>query len=387
MKRLKEEIVSKYQLHKQHLLKQSQAETVLEVVEDILALHATSASTPYLSLFARMKNFQRNMFDRELYIKRHLIRLETLRGTLFITSTNLAPLLFQATRMPESQILQVLQRWSVPHSEYQKIAETVYDILKEGAKTLHSIKKAMSPGLVRTLERQIGQTVSRMTNVNIILTVLMRQGRIFSEKYSDPILTRHANRYALIRSVYPQLNLESLSPEEAQIRLIKYYIRTFGPVTEGDITWWTGFSVTQTRTGLGAIDQTLQQIRVKNLPGDYFMLASDYAKLKKFKASRSMPIILLPYEDPYTKGYQNRSHLVNADDERKVYIGGIAQPTILRKGKIVGVWNRAFEERGEHITIQVFQRLKKKERNTIVHKVKAISEMMVGKEFQVEFKE
>ena len=47
MKKVKDDVAAKYQLHKQHLLDQSKADTVLEVVEDILGLHATSASTPY----------------------------------------------------------------------------------------------------------------------------------------------------------------------------------------------------------------------------------------------------------------------------------------------------------------------------------------------------
>ncbi len=386
MKKVKDDVASKYQLHKQHLLEQSKADTVLEIVEEILGLHATSASTPYLSLFARMKKFQRNMLDQELYNNRNLIRLETLRGTLFITSTTLAPVLFQATRMPESKILQVLERWGIPHSEYQKITETVYDLLKDGGKPLHTIKNTMSPGLVRTLERQIGQNISRMTNVNIVLTVLMRQGRIFSEKYSDPILTRHANRYALIRSVYPLLNLESLSQEEATVQLVKRYIGTFGPVTEEDVTWWTGFTKTKAQTALTAIESELQVIKIKKQPNEYFMLATDYAGLKKFKAPRKLPVLLLPYEDPYTKGFQLRHRLIATEYEKQAYVGSAVNPTVLVNGKIVGTWNRVFEESGTTITVQLFQRVGRGEKNTILLQGKAIGEMMTRKDCDVVIK-
>lgn len=386
MKKVKEAELTKYLLHKQHLLEISQTNTVLKVVNDIIALHATRASTPYLSLFARMKQFQRSQLDRELYANRTLIRLETLRGTLFITSTNLAPILFQATRMPESRIMQILQTWGIPHSEYQKIAETIFAVIKDGGQPLHLIKQAMSPGLVRTLERQIGGNVARMTNVNIVLTVLMRQGKVFSEKFADPILTRHANRYALIRMVYPQLNLETLTPDEAQVQLVKRYIGTFGPVTEQDVVWWTGLGKGKIQTALGALESELLPIKIKKFSEEYIMLESDYVLMKKFKAPRTLPVLMLPYEDPYTKGYLLRRRLVQPEFEKHVYARGAANPTVLIKGKIVGTWNQVFEEPTDTITVNLFQRVGRSTKNALLDKAHSMGQMMIGKDVKVVFK-
>jgi len=383
MKKIKEDVAKKYQLHKQHLLVQSQADTVLEVVEDIIGLHATSASTPYLSLFARMKQFQRSMLDQELYIKRNLIRLGFMRRTLFIMTTKLAPIAFQATRLSEAQTMQLLEGWNVPRSEYQRLGESVYAVLKDGAQPLRIIKQAMSPRLVRTLERQIGKNVSRMTNVNIALTMLMQQGKVFSEKYRDPIMTRHENRYALTRTVYPNLNLESISTEEAQAQLVKHYIRVYGPVTEQDVAWWTGLGKTTIQPIMAALESELISIRIKKQSDDYVMLETDYNLLKKFKAPRTLPVLLLPYEDPYPKGYQLRNRLVTTEHEKHVYIGGEAQPTVFVKGKIVGTWNRVFEEPGETITVQLFQRIGRVEKNAITLQGKALGTLMARKDCDV----
>jgi len=86
MQALEEGIATQYILRKHHLLTSSQAENVLQVVNDIIALHATSVGTPYLSLFNRMKSFQRQNLDEEFYVKRNLVRLTAMRSTLFITS-------------------------------------------------------------------------------------------------------------------------------------------------------------------------------------------------------------------------------------------------------------------------------------------------------------
>ena len=386
MKKVKDDVATKYQLHKQHLLNQSQADTVLEVVEDIFGLHATSASTPYLSLFARMKQFQRSLLDQELYIKRNLIRLGFMRRTLFIMTTKLAPLAFQATRLSEAQTMQLLEGWNIPRSEYQRLAESVFTVLKDGAQPLRIIKQAMSPGLVRTLERQIGKNVARMTNVNIALTVLMQQGKVFSEKYRDPIMTRHENRYALTRTVYPNLNLESLTTEEAQTQLVKHYIRIYGPVTEQDVVWWTGLGKAKIQTSMIALERELLPIRIKKHSEDYVMLESDYHTFRKFKAPRALPVLLLPYEDPYPKGYQLHNHFVTTEHEKHVYIGGEAQPTVFVKGKIVGTWNRVFEEPEETITVKLFQRIGRGEKNEIVAQGKAIGKMMTGKDSDVVLK-
>ncbi len=386
MKKIKDDVATKYQLHKQHLLDQSQADTVLEVVEDILGLHATSASTPYLSLFARMNQFQRSMLDQELYAKRNLIRLGFMRRTLFIMTTKLAPIAFQATRLSEAQSLQLLEGWNIPRSEYQRLAESVFTVLKDGAQPLRIIKQAMSPGLVRTLERQIGKNVSRMTNVNIALTVLMQQGKVFSEKYRDPIMTRHENRYALTRTVYPNLNLEPLTTEEAQTRLVKHYIRVYGPITEQDVAWWTGLGKTKIRSVMTALEPALLPLRIKKHSEDYVMLESDYNALKKFKAPRTLPVLLFPYEDPYPKGYQLHNHFVTTEHEKHVYIGGQAQPTVFVKGKIVGTWNRVFEEPEETITVKLFQRIGRGEKNAIITQGKAIGKMMTRKDCDVVLK-
>lgn len=386
MKKIKDDVASKYQLHKQHLLDQSKADTVLEVVEDLFGLHATSASTPYLSLFARLKQFQRSMLDQELYIKRNLIRFGFMRRTLFILTTKLAPIAFQATRLSEAQTMQLLEGWNIPHSEYQRVAESVYAALKDGAQPLSTIKQAMTSGLVRTVERQTGKTISRMTNVNITLTVLMQLGKVFSEKYSDPIMTRHANRYALIRTVYPNLSLEALNTEEAQIQLVKRYISAYGPVTEQDVAWWTGLGKTKIQTAMTAFESEIFPIRIKKHSEDYVMLESDYTTLKKFKAPRKLPVLLLPYEDPYLKGYLLRNRFVSADHEKQVYIGGEAQPTVFVKGKIVGTWNRVFEEPGETITVTLFQRVSRGEKNEIIAQGKAIGKLMTGKDSDVVLK-
>jgi hypothetical protein len=244
----------------------------------------------------------------------------------------------------------------------------------------------MSPGLIRTIERPVGKQVARMTNVNVVMTILVQHGKVFSEKYSDPILTRHENRYALMGTVYPQLDLESISPEDAQIQLVKRYIQVFGPVTEDDAAWWTGLGKTRIRTAMAALEAKLISLQIKGNSEEYIMLNSDFTAMKRFKGPRKLPILLLPYEDPYPKGYQLRNRLVKSEHEDQAYIRGEAQPTVWANGKIIGIWNRVFDKPGDSMTIQLFEGIRRNEKTTLTDKAHAMIQMMTDKDGKVVLK-
>ena len=221
MKALEEKIVNQYVLHKQHLLDDSQAQSVLQAVNDIIALHATSVGTPYISLFARMKNFQRSHLDQEFYQKRNLVRLRAMRGTLFITSSDLAPTLFQATKLPEHHLMSLTQRWGISPSEYHELSEKLCTILKGGGKTLPQIRKALPKEIVRKIELREGKSIYKWTNVKWVLSVMTRAGTVISEKDAGSLRLTKANQYVLFRETYPKLNLDSIKEQEARVMLIE----------------------------------------------------------------------------------------------------------------------------------------------------------------------
>jgi len=63
--------MNSFVLQKQKLIDDRPGEDIVQIVKDIGGLHATSPTTPYLSLFARVKNFEREHLDTELYEKRN----------------------------------------------------------------------------------------------------------------------------------------------------------------------------------------------------------------------------------------------------------------------------------------------------------------------------
>jgi len=383
METFQEPIVNHYVLHKHHLLAGSKAKDVLQVVNDIIALHATTAGTPYLSLFARMKNFQKKQLDEEFYVRRNLMRLRAMRGTLFITSTELSPMLYQATKMSESQLLKWTRKWGISPLEHRELTEKLHNVLKGGGKTLPEIRKTLPREMVRSVELKAGKTIYKGTNVKIVLSAMMREGIVISEKGAETLRITKANRYVLFQEIYPNLNLESVSSEEARDMLVKRYVKTFGPVTEEDIKWWTGLSRTSIKEALATMEEELLHVKISNLKREYVMLKNDYEQLVKFKPLETRSISLLPYEDPYTKGYKVRDRIIDEKLEKTVYVGGGVQPTILLNGKIVGTWNRNIEEGRGPIKLRLWQPEKDVEKE-VIQKAKAIGGLMADKEVNVE---
>ncbi len=90
--------VNLFLLRKQRLLVQESCEDIPRLVQEIGGLHATSPTTPYLSLFARCQAFQKADLDAHLYRWNTLAKLRCVRKTVYILPRELLPVAFRATR-------------------------------------------------------------------------------------------------------------------------------------------------------------------------------------------------------------------------------------------------------------------------------------------------
>lgn len=99
--------------------------------------------------------------------------------------------------------------------------------------------------------------------------------------------------------------LPELKEEEACVELARNYLSTFGPATELDVRWWTGWNVRPTRAAIEAAGEVDFGV---DPPDDW--------------------VALLPALDPTVMGWK----------ERDWSLGGHAGPTVLHNGKVVGGW-------------------------------------------------
>ena len=92
------ELVNQFVLQKQHLSNDSKINDIIQIADDLCGLHATGTMEPYLTLFARTRNFEKVTLEKELYWNRTLGRIRCMRKTLFIHPAKIIPISFAANK-------------------------------------------------------------------------------------------------------------------------------------------------------------------------------------------------------------------------------------------------------------------------------------------------
>jgi len=348
---LKVSLVNGYLAHKQHLLPASRLADVVQVTRDIVALHATAATGPYLSLWARVPDFQRQGLDDALYERRELVRVHCMRMTVHAVPSDEVPFSFQA--YVERHARAEFQGWEYllvqagicqegeAEALLKQLHRRVLDVLTErGPSTARQISQAV-PELKAKIRHDVGKPYegefslgSRLMLTMSVLGLLVR---------ARPRGTWRSNlyEYAALSDWLPDVDLESVTPQEARAWLVQRYLSAFGPATLDDVQWWTGFSKGETEEALRALKPAAAAVAVEGLGDAYLMLAEDAQRLRDFAQPDTPYVFLLPGLDPYIMGYRDRGRFLAAGHRAKVFDrAGNAMPTVWVNGRVVGAWGQ-----------------------------------------------
>jgi hypothetical protein len=122
-----------------------------------------------------------------------------------------------------------------------------------------------------------------------------------------------------------------LEPNVAQVEMVRLYLSRFGPATLGDVAWWTGWNLGDTRKALSQLDTA-----VVGLDGELgHVLGSDIESVTE----PASWIALLPALDPTSMGWYVRDWYLPPECRVALFdrTGNIG-PSIWCDGRIVGGW-------------------------------------------------
>ena len=317
--------INHFVLRKQHLTDDSKIDNIVQIVKDINGLHATAPKTPYLSLFARNRDFMKEQLDEELYIKRNLGKIRCIRKTVYILLKEMIPIAYSATK---KMVVLASEKYSqylgVTRKQYYETSKSVLKILKGTGMTVKEIKRALKTEL----------------NISAIVNLMCDQGLLIR---GNP---RHGwksniHTYYLFEDYFPDIDLNAVDEARAKNLLVKRYLASFGPVTEKDVMWWSGFLKGEVKEILESLQDQVTQIEISDMKGSYSMLNSDLKSLQSLKIEKYV-VNLLPSLDPYLMGYKDRERYLNPEYYNNVFDrSGNATSTILLNGKVIGVWDIA----------------------------------------------
>jgi hypothetical protein len=318
------EQVNQFVLQKHHLTYETKSDDLVQIIQDIGGLHATRATTPYLSLFIRTRNFTRNLLHEELYTKKTLGKIRWVRKTVYILPQERLSVAFSATR---SMIVPLSEKYAkyfgITHREYKEISNQILTMLQGKEMTVKEMKGALETDV------NIGAIVNLMCDTGLLLRWKPRKG-----------WKSNLHTYIRLDEFVPAIDISLIDQREAKKEVVEWYLTAFGPVSEEDITWWTGFKKSDVRQCLSDLEGQLGFLSIVGFDEEYLMLSSQKSSLLKTKVPTIPVVNIFPVLDPYLMGYKLRKRYLNPEDYEYIFDrSGNVTSTITMNGRIVGIWD------------------------------------------------
>lgn len=309
-----------------------------EVARTVVAIHSTDPPSPYISTWARVPAFAVEDMERALYEDRSLIRMHTIRRTLFVLDRDDA-VWFEAgatrdiARKERARLEQWLAAVMPPHqvpAHLDRLAADVLEVLSGRTMTTKELA-VLVPGLSDQIEVGSGKWVTKVPVSSRLLFVLAMDGVLVRAR---PLGTWKSSQYRwAVAAEWFDGALPRVTEEEGRAGILRRYLETHGPATLVDVRWWTGWTAARAREALALIEH--QQVELEDgsvgfqPPGD--------------PGAGSVPdrvVSFLPSLDSSTMGWKERSWYLGPHGDEVFDTIGNAGPTVWLDGRIVGGWGQ-----------------------------------------------
>lgn len=301
-----------------------------QVAQAVVALHATDPATVFLSTGARLDRPGTAALERALYEDRTLVRMHGMRHTLFVFPAELAPVVQASTmrKVAEKErrgLLAFAAEGGFDAAWLAKTEQRTLAALGEAGQATGARLGELVPELREAITVAAGKPYEAKQTIGVrLLRVMGMEGSIVRDR---PIggWTSGQHQWAL-REALPELPVAA-----AQAELVRHWLASYGPATEEDVKWWTGWGLREVRAALAACEA----VPVDLTEGTGFVLAD---------ATDPVPepapwAALLPALDPTPMGWRQRDWYLPTENRAELFDrSGNIGPTVWWNGRIVGGW-------------------------------------------------
>ena len=320
-----------------HLATTAKATDLTQLACDLVGIHATDPASVYLGALARMKALKHEDMTRALYDDRTVLKVLGMRRTMFVEPRELVPIVHysvaKALAVAErKRTIQMLEGAGVDADAERWLAkvetETVAALMEAGEATANELTRKV-PGLRVQIPFGEGKKWAGKVGVSTrMLFLLATEGRI----------VRGRPRGTWLSSMYAWAPMEKwlggplaeMPVEKAQAELARRYLAAFGPATQRDVQWWTGWTVAATKKALASVQA--QEVELDD--GTAFVLPKDAAATP----DPGTWVALLPTLDTTPMGWVERAWFMGDHTKLLFDRNGNIGPTVWVDGRVVGGW-------------------------------------------------
>ena len=319
-----------------HVAPRTRVSTVLQAARDVVCLHATDPATVYVSARARMVDGTVGAVDRALYEDRELVRMLAMRRTMFVIPVDEAVTIHAAASL------------AVARNERRRTEQLVASLgvpdvtrwIRRAEKDALAALEARGEATAREVADDVPALRER-TLINVgkaYQAHLGMAGRILLQLAAEGRIVRGRPRGSWISSQYRWVTIERwlgrpfepIPVDEARAALVRRWLERFGPGTEADIRWWTGWTARAARQALA--DIAAASVDLDGVEG--YVVDGDLDPTPE----PDRWVALLPSLDPTTIGWKGRDWYLGEHRPVLFDSNGNAGPTIWVDGRIVGGW-------------------------------------------------
>lgn len=306
------------------------AATVEEAAASVVALHGTDPATVFLSVGARLSAPGPGPVERALYEDRTLVRMTGMRRTLFVVPRALVPVLHHSSALA----IAVKERRNLLKQTGMTegwLAETERLLLAALAELGMATGAQLAETVPRLRERFVyGAGTAYETSQTVgsrMLYLMGMQGQIVRHGRPGGTWISGQHQWAASPALQP------LDVREAQASLVRLWLAAFGPGTEADVKWWTGWTLGDVRKALASVSA----VPVRLDEGVGYVLPSDVEPAREAQPWAA----LLPALDPTPMGWQGRDWYLPSSLRAQLFDrSGNVGPTIWWDGEVVGGWGQ-----------------------------------------------
>ncbi|MGI9667652.1 MAG: winged helix DNA-binding domain-containing protein [Acidimicrobiia bacterium] len=304
------------------------------VAGDIVGLHSSDPASVFLAAWARISGFQRDDAEASLYDDRSTVRHLGMRRTMFVVPPDLASVvdaactkaLYPPQRRRVAGLIEKSGISSDGDARITRLSDATLAALEErGSATARELTEDV-PELGDRIEYGKG-TFGMSTRILFLLSV---EGRIVRGRPNGSWLSSQY-QWSTVETWLGE-SFESRDARKARAELLERWLRVFGPATELDCKWWTGWNLTDTRAALADIDA--ETVALDDETG-YRMRSG--AVIKPEAGSTC----LLPALDPTPMGWKEREWFLGPHESDLFDRNGNIGPTVWVDGAIVGGWGQS----------------------------------------------